>query len=189
MGIKRLKSWFKKIKIRLKQHFQAKNLLGVLIGLLKISLSIGIDHIYFGTKNSKRFKLCILNYIFSWLVCLLHFSFVTSDYMYSLIKSPFLFDDFKVIIILIFLILIHTIILKTDILFGEINYNLSPLKIGYFIAKDLKSKHKLTEQNYNRLITVFRIWMIGLLYYAVPITALILIVIGSILFINTKQLI
>ena len=87
--------------------------------------------------------------------------------MYSVIKSPFLFHHFKVAITLIFFMLIHILIIKTDILFGEINYNLSPLKIGYFIAKDIKSKHKLTEQNYKRLVIVFRFWIIGLLYYAI----------------------
>ena len=31
-------------------------------------------------------------------------------------------------------------IVKTDFLFGEINYNLSELKVIYFLAKDIKSK-------------------------------------------------
>ena len=56
-------------------------------------------------------------------------------------------------------------ILKTDILNGQINYNLNKLKIGYFLAKKIKSEHNLCVQNYNRLAILFRISYIILLYY------------------------
>ena len=75
--------------------------------------------------------------------CLFHFSLLTNDYMFSLIKSPFLPADFNILNLLLFLFLIHASIIKTDFLFGEINYNLSLLKICYLIIKDIKSKHKL----------------------------------------------
>lgn len=36
-----------------------------------------------------------------------------------------------------------------NLLFVQINYNLSPLKICYGLDKDIKPMHKLTKQNYN----------------------------------------
>ena len=49
---------------------------------------------------------------------------------------------------LIKLILINALAVaigKTDILLDGINYNLSPLKILYYLMNDMKSKHKLTD--------------------------------------------
>lgn len=42
-----------------------------------------------------------------------------------------------------------------NLLFGQINYDLSPLKICYGLDKDIKPMHKLTKQNYNQLVISF----------------------------------
>ena len=138
-------------------------------------------------KNRKRFKLCVLNCIISWIVCLFHFSLLTNDYMFSLIKNPSLPADFNILNLLLLLFLIHASIIKTDFLFGEINYNLSPFKICYLIIKDIKSEHKLSEQNYNRLAILIQITIIGLIYYGLPILLIVIITIESFVVMNTSR--
>ena len=70
---------------------------------------------------------------------------------------------------------------------GENNYNLSPFKIGYLLAKNIKAKHKLNEQNYNQLALLLRIKLIVGLYFALPIGSLALIIIGIILLFKTRK--
>ena len=41
--------------------------------------------------------------------------------------------------------------IKIEMILAEINSNLSPLKVFYYLINDIKSKHKLTDLNYNRL--------------------------------------
>ena len=188
------KNWFKdnieKVKVKLKKHFGIENLVNHLFGLLKICLiiSIGIDDINFGTKNPKRFKLCILNYILSLAVCGLHFAFLTSNYIFSLIENPFLPADFHILMVLFTIGMFQALIIKTDFLFGEINYGLSPFKIYYFIAKKIMLNHKLNQNNYNRLTIYLRICIIVLLYYGFPITLTVIFIIELILTIKSKQL-
>ena len=164
-----LKNYFNKIKFKLQQHFKVDHLLYKLAHLLKINLIVGIDN--FETKNPKHFKLFLINYILNWMVILWHIIFLSSD-LYSLIQSPFLTDGFNVVLTLATLALIHALIIRTDILLGQVKSNLSPFKFSYYLAKDIKSKHKLTEKNYNRLAIFFRINFIGLLYYGFPIISL-----------------
>ena len=186
--------WFKnkidKVKIKIKQHFNVENLIFNLSNFLKINLitSIGIDEVYFGTKNPKRFKLCIFNCLINWFVFFYHFSFLTSDFIKSLIESPFLPDDFNVLIVLVIIALSAVSTIKTDILFGEINNNLNQLKIYYFLAKDIKSKHNLNEENYKKFVILFRIYFVILLYYGLPIASLVIILFPLILIIKTKRL-
>ena len=40
-------------------------------------LSIGFDEIYYGIKNPKRFKLCILFCIIMWIAAIWHFILIT----------------------------------------------------------------------------------------------------------------
>ena len=54
-------------------------------------------------------------------------------------------------------------ILKMDWIFGEINYNLSPFKVIYYLMMDLKRKHKLNNKNYKKLAILSRIIQIVLL--------------------------
>ena len=70
----------------------------------------------------------------------------------------------------------HTVC-KTYFLLGEINYNLSPLKIFYYLMNDLKSKHKLSNENYKKLPILSRLTQIVILDYGAPAIAF-----GSFLF-------
>ena len=45
---------------------------------------------------------------------------------------------------------------KTELIFGEINYNLSSFKVIYYLMNDLKQKHKLNSKNYNKLTILSR---------------------------------
>ena len=107
--------------------------------------------------------------------------------MFSLIKSPFLPPDFNVLVILMTFFMVQAAVIKCDIMLSEINCNLSPLKFDYFVAKDIKSKHELTKQNYNRLAFLIRFCFIGLVYYGLPIISIFTFSIVLMLFIKTKR--
>ena len=59
--------WFKRklqnIKLAIKGYFKLDNLINNLENLLTKTyvISMNLDQIYYGTKNPKRFKLCIFN--------------------------------------------------------------------------------------------------------------------------------
>ena len=187
-----LKNLSKKIKIKIQQHFEIDNLANILLRFLKNSLLIGFGEIHDGIliiKNPIQYLIYFIIYNGFWIMILTNFLFLISKYFYSIIYSPFLFDGFKMIIICQVFFLIHISIVKTDILSGELKYHLSQFKIGYFLAKNIKSKHKLTEQNYNRWAIAFRFYFIIVLYLAFPITSLVIIMLESILIIGTKKLI
>ena len=58
--------------------------------------------------------------------------------------------------------------MKIDVTFGEIRYNLSPLKVFYYLINDLTRKHKLTDKNYKRLAILSKIAIIFLVYCGGP---------------------
>ena len=188
--MKMLKDWFENIKIKLLEHLKIENLANNLLRILKINLLISSGEIHNGIlyiKNPIQFILCYINYIYIWVLCGVHISLLTFKDLFSLIYSPLLFDGFRVILILASIALIHISIIKKNIFYGEIKYHLSQFNVGYFLVKDIKSKHKLTEQNYNRLAIVFRIMFITLLYIGLPFFLLMLIGIELLLIIKTKQ--
>ena len=53
-------------------------------------------------------------------------------------------------------------------LLAEYKLNLNLLKVIYFLIKTIKSKHKLTDLNYNRLAILPKIIQIGVLDYGTP---------------------
>lgn len=179
------KEWIDKMKLVLQQHFKVDHLLYKLAHLLKINLIVGIDH--FETKNPKRFKLCLINYILSWIVILWHIIFLSSN-LYSLIDGPFLPDGFNLVLTMATLALIHSLFMKTDILLGQIKSNLRPFQFSYYLAKNIKSKHELTEKNYNRLAIFFRINFIGSVYYGFPIISSAAIALSLVILIKIQKL-
>ena len=68
---------------------------------------------------------------------------------------------------------IWTFSIKIDMILAEIKWNLSPLKVFYFLITNIKSKHKLTDLNYNRLSILSRIVLIAISDYGSQIVALI----------------
>ena len=186
------KNWFKKyvqkIKIKLQQYITVENLVYNTFDLCKSNCitSCGIQEIYFDKKNPKRFKLCILNCIISWIVFLFQIAILTNHYLYSLIQGQHLPAQTNILLILMIFLIIHTAIIKTDLLFGEIKYNLRPFKICYFLAKDIKSMHKLSEQNYNKFAKLIRFCFIGMICYGRLIVMSAIIVVELLLLIKSR---
>ena len=58
--------------------------------------------------------------------------------------------------------------IKVDMILAEIQFNLSPLKVFYFLMNNLKSKHKLTDSNFNQLAILSQIVKLGILDYGTP---------------------
>ena len=139
--------------------------------LMKISVkyfvtSIDFNDIYYGNKNPKRFKTCVLIYI---LMCLMTFgciSFILIDDLYSFIDIPFPIGQFKTLLLFGALSAIMILVAKTDIILGEIKSNLNQLKIFYYLMNDIKSKHKLSRANYKKLAILSRIIQILIMNYA-----------------------
>ena len=69
-------------------------------------------------------------------------------------------------------LLLMIVLIKVDILLGEVNYNLNPFKVLNFLMYDLKSKHKLTDGNYKKLAILSKMIRTGLMNYAGPMIAL-----------------
>ena len=111
------------------------------------------------------------------MVTLLMLLFLVSDKLYSLIDGPFLPEHFKTFLLLIIVLIFMHTVPKTDLLIGEINYNLSSLKILYYLMNDLKSKHKLNYENYKKSAILSRLTQIVILDYGAPAIAF-----GSFLF-------
>ena len=113
--------------------------------------SIGFDGIYFGSKNPKRFRKCVLICALIWMFIIQLILIFISDYLYSLVDNPFLPDHFRTFLLLTIIGFLVICVGKTDLLLGEIKYNLDPLKIFYYLMKNMKSKHKLNDKNYKKL--------------------------------------
>ena len=76
---------------RRENYFQLSNSLGHLMKISKrfYVTSIGFDEIFNGTKNSKRFRICVLTCIYCWLVIIGQIVFISSDQIYSKFDGPF----------------------------------------------------------------------------------------------------
>ena len=134
-------------------------------------LSYGIDDLEDGTEHPVRFKIIILVCILTWMVMLYHLILLVSNDLYHQFDGPFLPQHFKVIISLYTIILLFVSIIRTDYLLGELKYgvNGSPLKIFYYLMKNIQSKHKLTQSNYKKLSWISRSIQLIMLNYGSPI--------------------
>ena len=154
-----LKSWISTLKCWIKGYFLLKNSLEHLENFIKkyYILPIGFNDIYYGNKNMTRFIIFIINWAFRWFAVGLYLSFILSDKMFSLIDVLSISNEHAKLLWLfgtIFLLLLA--VFKTDNLLGEINYNLNPYKVIYYLMKDLKLLHKLNEKNYKKLAILSR---------------------------------
>ena len=133
-------------------------------------ISIGIDEINNGIKNPKRMRIIILQLIYFAICSLIVNLFSTTNYFYSFIKLDILPSQFQLIIFGVFgFASIWCFAFKIDILISEIKSNLSPFRIFYFLINNIKSKHRLTDFNYNRLAIWSRIVIIVNLDYGLPL--------------------
>ena len=143
-------------------------------------ISISLNDIYYGNKNPKQFKKCVSIYILMWLMSFNCILFVLSDDMYSLIDSPSVPRYFRTFLLLLSISSVMILTAKTDLLLGEIKSNLDQFKIFYYLINNIKSKHKLSKQNYKKISILSRIIQTGSMDYAVRF----IIVFGSLLFIK-----
>ena len=127
-------------------------------------ISIGIQEINDGNKDPKRFKIIILQLTYYAIINLILTLFSVSNYFYSQLKTDFLPADFKIFVVGFSLATIWMLLKKIDMFLAENKWNLSPLKIFYFLINNMKSEHKLTDLNYNRLAILSRIIIILLDY-------------------------
>ena len=160
MGLKHyIKSKISILKLKIKEYFLLKNSLEHLDNFLKkfYVSPIGINDIYYGNKNMKIFIICIVICAFNWFAVGFNLSFVFSEEMFSLIDVPSIFGKhLKLLWSFGATVYFLTAAFRTDILLGQIHYNLNPLKTLYYLKKDLKELHKLNEKNYKKLAILSR---------------------------------
>lgn len=123
----------------------------------------------------RRFIISIVTCVIIWLSVVIFLSFVLSDYMFSLIDVPSLSEHLKLLLILCATTALLIATLKTDFIFGEINYNLNPFKVIYCLMNDFKQKHKLNNENRKKLAILSRIIQIlaldlGIIFIIILIT-------------------
>ena len=176
-----VKNWIESkisiLKCWIKEYFLLKNSLEHLENYIKkfYVFSVGFNDIYYGNKNMKRFKICIVNWAFSWFAVGFISSFVLSDTMFSLIDVPSISGKhLKLLWLAAAVILFYLAVIRTDHLLGEINNNLNPFKVIYYLMKDLKQLHKLNEKNYKKLAKLSR--SIQILYMDCGTTLLVIVI-------------
>ena len=172
----KIKDKIAKIKQKVNEYFFMKNSIGTLSNVIRkfYVLSVEFDEIFYGTKNPKRFKLCIIFTIIMWMATFWHFLFIISNKMLSLIDNPFLPDNARICILVLGLFLILTSVVKTDILLAEIKSNLDAFRVFHILTVNLKSWHHLTYKNYKRLAIWSRIIIIVFLNYTLPFFSILL---------------
>ena len=154
-----LKNKFSNVKCWTKEYFLLKNSLEHLENFIEkyYVLSIGFSDIYYGNKNMKRFKICVVNWAFGWFSVLFYLSFIFSDKMFSLLDVPSIpGKNLKLLCVLGATTLFLIAIIRTDHLIGEIKYHLIPYKVIYYMMMDLKELHKLNEKNYKKMAILSR---------------------------------
>ena len=167
------------LKIKIQNHYSFEKSLNYImkIAIKYYVFSINFNDIYYGRKNPKQFKMCVFIYILSWLLTICAMSFLLSDYLYSFIDGSF--ENLRVILFFITVSSSMIVIGKTDFLLAEVKSNLKPFKIFYYLINDMKSKHKLSRENYKKLAILSRILQIFIIDYGLK-AALVLGFIASI---------
>ena len=137
-------------------------------------IPIGFDEIYYGIKNPRRFKVCFLLCIYMYVAIIWHFLFIISPELWSLVDNPFLPDHLKQLFVVLALFLLVTASFKTDFLIGDINGNLSIYSLLHILNVNNKSLHKLTDEDYNRLILISRFVIMVMFNYG----SIVLVILG-----------
>ena len=160
-----------KMKSKVNEYFLMKNTIDHLSKFINrfYIISVGFDDMFYGIKNSERFKASILTYLSLLMAAFASFGFSMSDGLYSLIDNPFLPDKAKVQLFLAGITIVMVSVIKTDVILGELSKNLTPFKPIYFLMNNWQSKHKLIESNYKKLAIFSRIFQICAIGYGAPI--------------------
>ena len=168
------RNWIKSLTNKVSEYFENsidfQNSLGYLMIVMKNSyaISVGVDQVYNGIKDSKRFKICILQLIFMLIFAFQLLIFFISSDSFSLIDGPFLPDHFRPMFFTQIIGFLQISMMRIDITFSEMGYNLSPLKVFYYLINDLTSQHKLTDKNDKRLAIFSKIPVNFLIYCGGP---------------------
>ena len=166
---KSLKNIIRKLIDHHEDCFQLANSLSQLMNKSKwfFVTSIGFDQIFFETKNSTRFQICVFSCVYCWLVVIGQLIFVSFNKIYFRFDGPFIPDHFRTFYILVVLTLVLGSWLKTELLFGEKNYNLKPLRVFYYLINNYK--HNLNAENYRKLSYLTKISQTFVVNFGTPI--------------------
>lgn len=162
-------------KQRFKQHFSMESSVGHLMEVSRnlYFISIGIDEIINGLKNRMRFQFSLLHIAYFGIFTFFLDLFSFSNYFYGFLKLEFLPDYFRINMSVYAIGFTWILGAKIDMMLAEIKSNLEPYKVFYFLINNVKSEHKLSDLNYNRLAILSRIILIGVLDYGTPIMEII----------------
>ena len=160
-----------KFKQKVNEYLLLKNYLKAFSNDMKnyYVISVGFDEIYYGIKNPKRFKLCIILCIMHWICTFYHLIWISSDYIWSKTDEPFLPEKIRIGFAGYFILFFYIAVFTTDLILSDISSHLSPLKVFYPLINDNKQLHKLNDKNYKRLAILSRFVIIIMLNYAKPI--------------------
>ena len=160
-----LRNQREKVKQFLNEYFSFKNSLENLMNFTKKYYIFFIDFSDMHFKNRKRFKIIIAICVMLWMVTFHHLLIVTSNDFYSMIDGSFLPDFTRTVLLLLLNFFVFASTLRTDLLIGEISFNLKPLEVFYFLMQNIESKHRLTDANYKKLAILSRIIQMIFLNY------------------------
>lgn len=175
--INKMKDKFlEKFKQRIEYQLDPSNSINYLFDFINKHnvMSVEIDDIYFGQKNSKRFFLCILNCIFVWLFqVVFYYILVFHNWIFH---HPNLPDQFEALIFCGVSLSLPIAVMKTVYLKIEINDNLSFLKFIYYLKQNWKRKHQLNDASFKKLcnlLIINNLFVIDLLTPSILITVFI----------------
>ena len=152
-------------------------------------ISIGINEINDGIKNPKRFKITKLHLIYFAISDLILILFSAFNYFHASLMADILPAQFRIVFSLVTIGFTWFSIVKFDMFSGELKFNLSPLKVFYSLINNIKSIHKLTDSNYNRLAILSRITEILVMDSGSPIVCFSLIILTFLIAVLSKKFI
>ena len=156
------------------ENFKNKDVFDHLINVTKgfHVISIGLDEIVNQTENPSKIKHSIFSFIFMLMSTLVLFAFLISDQLFSLYEFPIPINNFRIVVLVVIISSILIFVIKIDFILGQINDELSSLKVFYFLKKNLKLKHKLNVKNYKKLVILSQIIVLFVLDYGVSTAAI-----------------
>ena len=157
------------LKSKANEYFILKNSLQHLSNFIKKSyvFSIGFDDIYYGNKNAKQLKISIFILAYLWFTVFYGLSSIFNDYMFSMMDIPLFSGHLRQLVMLGTSIVFLDAMFKTDYLIGEINCNLNPFKVFYYLMMNWKRNHQLNDKNYKKLAILSRIIQFGLIDFGI----------------------
>lgn len=114
-------------------------------------ISVDLNDIYTGRKNHLKFFLSLINCLCLWMTLLSTIMFIKFDQLKMLLANPLVpYEqlDFIGFLFIAYYSLVSAF--KTDLLIEEYKNNLSQIKFLYYLTRNIKSIHKLTNFNYKK---------------------------------------